>query len=103
NQTPQKWRTRSTPNPRARRLVASKPNSMPNHTNHTTPTHHFPTPKKPKPLKCVLTDAQTPCSHSQYPAHTRTTHTGVTPACTLSSTEFIDIPPMSNPPAPHSG
>src|SRR5690606_3670881 len=27
NPTPQKWRTRSTPNPRARRLVASKPNS----------------------------------------------------------------------------
>ena len=63
----------------------------------------FQHPRSQRPPKRVLADAQTPCSHSQYPAHERTTHIGMTPACTLSSTESIDIPPMSNPPAPHSG
>src|SRR5690606_25241464 len=54
---------------------------------HTTFQH----PRSQRPLKCVLADAQTPCSHSQYPAHTRTTHRGAGQASKINSTEFIDI------------
>jgi len=77
-----------------RRLVASKPNSMPNHTNHTTPTHRIPAPQEENPLQCVLADAQAPRGHSQYPAPAS--------ASTFSGIESIDIPPMSNPPGQHS-
>jgi len=59
-----------------RRLVASKPNSMPNHTNHTTPPPLFQHHNNPKDHHAAYSPATTPCSHSQYPTHTTQPHKG---------------------------
>ena len=80
----------------ARRLVASKPNSMPNHTSHTTPPPSFQHPKG-----CVL-DSNSAAQPQPVPRPHHTTPQGADQAHALSSTEFIDIPPMSNPPGQHS-
>ena len=89
-----------------RRLVASKPNSMPNHTNHTPSTltfqHPHQQPPKESPAKMRTN------KHQHHTAIANTPHTPHNPhkadqiACMLSGTEFIDIPPMSNPPKQHS-
>ena len=61
--------------------------------------HHHHLSNTPKD---AYSTATAPHSHSQYPARTTQPHQGADQAHALSSTEFIDIPPMSNPPGQHS-
>ena len=62
-------------NPQARSLLP-KPNSMPNHTNRTTPAHRFPAPKKPKTPQTRTRRCETGgFTRSGSPAHDNVTTT----------------------------
>ncbi len=69
---------------------------------HNTTTA-FPTPQQPKGSSCCVLTSNNTMQPQPVPHTHHTTPQRINQACMLSSTEFIDIPPMSNPPVPHSG
>lgn len=87
----------------ARRLVASKPNSAPNIIYRITRPMRPSNTTNPTRGPALRTKPHTP--HNTNHANTRTPENNHTIALEnpFPSVEFIDIPPSSNPPAPHSG